>query len=116
MVYGVSEAVVVVLLLLLVLSGSVATATLDEGGKQTANLASMRGLPDVHQFRQERDSEHTPSQSLSILLGSALVAMLAICGGLCSNSEVSICSRRLRFLLLQNSVSGQVFSLPCNAL
>lgn len=65
-----SKALVVSLLLLSLLSGTVATSTLGVSGKKTANLAGLRGLLDVHQLHQERDSEHTPS--LSILLSRSV--------------------------------------------
>ena len=44
--------------------------------EQTMSFSSLRGLPDDHQLRQEGDSEHKFSQSLSSLLGSTLVALV----------------------------------------
>lgn len=69
----VAARVVVVVSSSLVLSD---LSSLGVGGEHTESFASFCGLPDDHQLRQVSDSEHRFSQSSSILLGSALVALV----------------------------------------
>ena len=74
-----------------------ASSTGEGGGEAPMSLESLFGLPDSHQPRQEAESEHTSSQSLSILLGKALKALLVTCGCSSSCSSFSTSSSSLVF-------------------
>lgn len=80
-------------LLLVVLE---ATATLDEEVVQATRLNNLIGLFDDHRPLQEGELQHNFSQSLSFLLGNALVALLLVCGCSCFWSAVSSFSSSLK--------------------